>query len=77
GQTVVITGTLPTLSREEAEVLVRRAGGKATGTVSARTSFVVAGENPGTKLIKAEQLSVRVISESEFFRLLNSVQHQA
>ena len=69
GQTVVITGILPTLSREEAEARVRRAGGKATGTVSAKTSFVVAGSDAGSKLAKAEQLDIRVISEAEFLDL--------
>ena len=73
GQTVVITGTLPTLSREEAEAMVRRAGGKTTSTVSSKTSFVVAGDPPAggrsSKLAKAEQLGVRVIDESEFLKL--------
>jgi len=64
-KTVVITGTLPTLSREEAEALVRRAGGKPASAVSAKTSFVVAGESAGSKLAKAEQLGVPVISEAE------------
>ncbi|MFH1178265.1 MAG: NAD-dependent DNA ligase LigA [bacterium] len=68
GQTVVITGTLPTISREEAEARVRKAGGKAATSVSAKTSFVVAGENPGTKLTKAEQLGVPVIGEAEFLK---------
>lgn len=71
GQTVVITGTLPTLSREEAEARVRRAGGKAAGTVSSKTSFVVAGESAGTKLAKAEQLGIRIMSEAEFLDKLN------
>jgi len=66
GQTVVITGTLPTLSREEAEALVRKAGGKSAGSVSKKTSFVVAGEEAGTKLAKAEQLGVPVVTEKEF-----------
>lgn len=70
GQTVVITGTLPTLSRDEAEVLVRKAGGKAAASVSAKTSFVVAGEAAGSKLAKAEQLGVPVLDESEFFKKL-------
>jgi len=65
GQTVVITGTLPTLSREEAEARVRAAGGKAAGTVSAKTSFVVAGENPGSKFDRAKQLGISVITETE------------
>jgi DNA ligase (NAD+) len=69
GQTVVITGTLPTLSREEAEAKVRQAGGKVASTVSSKTSFVVAGENPGSKFDKANQLGIRVIDEAEFLRL--------
>lgn len=72
GQTVVITGTLPTLSREDAEARVRRAGGKASGTVSSKTSFVVAGENPGSKYEKAQSLGVRVIDETEFLKKLRA-----
>jgi DNA ligase (NAD+) len=68
GQTVVITGTLPTLSREEAEALVRRAGGKASSSVSSKTSFVVAGESAGSKLDKAHQLGIEVIDETEFLQ---------
>lgn len=68
GQTVVITGTLPTLSREEAEARVRKAGGKAASSVSAKTSFVVAGEAAGSKLANAESLSIPVISEAEFLK---------
>ena len=71
GQTVVITGTLPTLSREEAESRVRRAGGKPASTVSSKTSFVVAGEFAGSKLAKAEQLGVSIISEAELLDKLN------
>ena len=73
GQTVVITGTLPTLSREEAEARVRKAGGKVSSSASAKTSFVVAGENPGTKLTKAEQLGVPIIDEDEFLKKLGEV----
>ena len=69
GQTVVITGTLPTLSREEAAARVRRAGGKVANSVSSRTSLVVAGSDPGNKLSKAEQLGVRVIDESKLLDL--------
>ncbi|MDD3531353.1 MAG: NAD-dependent DNA ligase LigA [Candidatus Pacebacteria bacterium] len=64
GQTVVVTGTLPTLSREEAEALVRRAGGKASGSVSKKTSFIVAGENPGSKFEKAKSLFIPVLDEA-------------
>jgi len=72
GQTVVITGTLPTLSREEAEALVRGAGGKAAFSVSAKTSFVVAGDNPGSKFDKAKQLGVPVVMEAEFLKRLKA-----
>jgi DNA ligase (NAD+) len=68
GQTVVITGTLPTLYREEAEALVRKAGGKTTASVSAKTSFVVAGENPGSKHEKALSLGVAVLDEGGFLK---------
>ncbi len=72
GQTVVITGTLPTLSREEAEARVRRAGGKAAASVSSKTSFVVAGENPGSKFDTAIRLGVPVISEADFLKKAGS-----
>lgn len=71
GKTVVVTGTLPTLSRDEAEALVRRHGGDPSGSVSKRTSFVLAGENPGTKLQKATELNIKIIDEGEFLRLLD------
>lgn len=70
GQTVVITGTLPTLSREEAEARVRRAGGKTATSVSAKTSFVVAGDNPGSKYEKAQSLGIPVINEVAFLKKL-------
>ena len=70
GMTVVITGTLETLSRAEAEERVRDAGGKAASSVSGKTSLVVAGENAGGKLTKAQQLGVRVINEAEFLQML-------
>lgn len=72
GQTVVITGTLPTLSREEAEARVRRAGGKAAKSVSAKTSFVVAGSEAGSKLVKAEQLGIPVVTEADFLKKLEA-----
>ena len=70
GLTVVVTGTLPTYSRDEAESLVRRAGGSVAGSVSKKTSFVLAGEAAGSKLTKAETLGVEVIDEGEFKRRL-------
>ena len=73
GKTVVITGTLKNLSREEAEALVRKAGGKASGSVSSKTAFVVAGEDPGTKLAKARSLGVPVFSEAAFVKEVHAV----
>ncbi len=70
GKTFVFTGTLSTMTREEAEALVVKLGGKATGSVSKKTDYVVAGENPGSKLSKAQQLGVKIISEAEFMEML-------
>jgi DNA ligase (NAD+) len=68
GKTVVITGTLPTLSRTDAAARVERAGGRVTGSVSKKTSFVVAGTDPGSKLEKAQSLGVEIIDETELLR---------
>ena len=70
GMTVVVTGTLSSLSRSEAEERIRVSGGKAASSVSKKTSLVVAGENAGSKLSKAQELGVRVINEEEFLRML-------
>lgn len=70
GMTVVVTGTLTRFSRAEAEEAIREAGGKAAGSVSKKTSLVVAGEAAGSKLTKAESLGVPVIGEDEFLRRL-------
>jgi DNA ligase (NAD+) len=67
GQTIVVTGTLERLSRQEAEALIRRLGGQAASSVSRRTSFVIAGENAGAKLARARELGVPVITEEEFW----------
>jgi DNA ligase (NAD+) len=64
GKTVVLTGTLPELTREEAAALVKSAGGKVTNSVSKKTDYVVAGESPGTKLAKAESLGTEVLDEA-------------
>ncbi|HUX80839.1 MAG TPA: NAD-dependent DNA ligase LigA [Candidatus Paceibacterota bacterium] len=72
GQRVVITGTLPTLSREDAEARVRRAGGKVLASVSSTTSLVVAGENPGSKYEKARQLGILIIDEAGFLKRLGA-----
>ena len=70
GLTIVVTGTLPTLSRERAEAMVKRAGGKVAGMVSRKTTFVLAGEKAGSKLEKAHELGVPVIDEWEFKKRL-------
>lgn len=70
GKTVVVTGTLPTLSREEAEKLIAGHGGKAAGSVSKKTSFVLAGEKAGSKLEKANSLGIPVLDEAAFMALL-------
>ncbi|MBA2522519.1 MAG: NAD-dependent DNA ligase LigA [Solirubrobacterales bacterium] len=64
GKTLVITGTLPSLSREQAAALIKRAGGKVTGSVSKKTDYVVAGDSPGTKLAKAEELETKILDEA-------------
>ena len=72
GLTVVVTGTLKDFSRTEAEEAIRNHGGKAAGSVSGKTSLVVAGEAAGSKLEKARTLGVEVIDEDEFKRRLNA-----
>ena len=71
GKTLVLTGTLPTLKREDAEQKILAAGGKVSGSVSKKTSYVLAGEEAGSKLDKAKELGVPVIDEPEFLRLLS------
>ena len=71
GLTLVVTGTLPSFTREAAQAAIVAAGGKATGSVSAKTDFLVAGENAGTKYAKAEKLGVPILDEAGFQRLLD------
>jgi DNA ligase (NAD+) len=70
GKTVVLTGTLPELTREEAAALVKAAGGKVTNSVSKKTDYVVAGDNPGSKLAKAEELETAILDEAGLKALL-------
>jgi DNA ligase (NAD+) len=70
GKTIVVTGTLENFSRQQAEQAIRQAGGKASSSVSKKTDFVLAGENPGSKLDKARRLGVEVIDEKQFMRII-------
>ena len=70
GKSFVLTGTLSSLSREDATEMIKNAGGKVSGSVSSKTDYVLAGENPGSKLNKAEKLGVKIISESELIAML-------
>ena len=70
GQTFVITGTLPNMGRTDMEELIKKSGGKVSGSVSKNTSYLVAGENAGSKLIKAQELGITVLSEGELLALL-------
>ncbi len=70
GKTIVVTGTLPTLSREDAETLIAQHGGKPSGSVSKKTAFVLAGEKAGSKLTKAQTLGIPVIDEETFLEMI-------
>lgn len=70
GQTFVLTGTMEELSRDEAKAKIKSLGGKVSSAVSTQTDYLVAGENPGSKLDKAQELGVKVLSESEFLKIL-------
>ena len=71
GKSFVLTGTLPTLKRDEAKDLIQKAGGKVTNSVSAKTDYVVVGEDAGSKLEKAQSLGIELLSESELLELLS------
>ena len=71
GKTLVVTGTLETLSRNEAEALIVKNGGKASGSVSKKTAYVVAGTAAGSKLTKAQALGIPVLTEAEFLAMIS------
>lgn len=75
GLTFVLTGTLPTLTREEAKAKIEAAGGKVAGSVSKKTTYVVAGEEAGQKLDKANELGVRIVDEAGLFAILETDSH--
>ena len=68
--TFVLTGTLPTLKRDEAKAMIEQRGGKVSGSVSKKTSYVVAGEEAGSKLTKANELGIAVLTEEQFLRMI-------
>ena len=70
GKTFVLTGTLPTLKRDEAKALIEKFGGKASGSVSKKTSYVLAGEEAGSKLTKAQELGIEIITEEQFREMI-------
>lgn len=70
GMTIVVTGTLPTLGRKDATALIEQNGGKASGSVSKKTTYVLAGEAAGSKLTKANDLGIPVIDEAEFMKMI-------
>jgi DNA ligase (NAD+) len=70
GKTLVLTGTLPALSREDAKKMIEAAGGKVSGSVSKKTNFVVAGEDAGSKLVKAQELGVEIWDEARLIQEL-------
>ena len=70
GKTFVLTGALQNYTRDEASAIIERFGGKASGSVSKKTSYVLAGENAGSKLTKAQELGIPVISEEEFSEMI-------
>lgn len=72
GKTVVVTGTLPTLSRNDAKNLIEAHGGKAAGSVSKKTDYVLAGEAAGSKLVKAQELGITIIDEAEFLQMIGA-----
>jgi DNA ligase (NAD+) len=70
GKTIVVTGTLSRLTRDEAKELIREHGGRASGSVSKNTDFVIAGEEAGSKLTKAQELGVPILTEGEFLAMI-------
>jgi DNA ligase (NAD+) len=72
GKTLVITGTLPSLKRQEAQAIIEQVGGKVSGSISSKTDYLVVGENAGSKLAKAKALNIVQLSEADLLKLINS-----
>lgn len=77
GMTFVITGTLPNLDRKQAAEMIEQNGGKVSGSVSKKTTCLLAGENAGSKLAKAKELGIRIIDEEELLEMIRTQQAQA
>lgn len=75
GSVFVVTGTLPNLSRDEAKAKIEALGGKVAGSVSKKTDYVVAGADPGSKFIKAQELGIKIIDEAELINILGKYEH--
>jgi DNA ligase (NAD+) len=75
GKTLVVTGTLDRFSRDQIHKLIEREGGKPSGSVSAKTSYVIAGDAAGSKLDKAQSLGVPVLTEDEFLAMIGDAQN--
>jgi DNA ligase (NAD+) len=73
GLTFVLTGTLPTMTRDETKSIIERHGGKVTGSVSSKTSYVLVGDSPGSKLDKAQNLGIPIIDEEDFRKMVSGV----
>ena len=76
GKTIVVTGALKSFSRQQVEQAIRDAGGKVSSSASKKTDFVLAGEDPGSKLEKARSLGVEVIDESQFLKMLGPAKNK-
>jgi DNA ligase (NAD+) len=72
GKIFVLTGTLQNMTRDEASDIIKSHGGKTSSSVSKKTSYVLAGENPGSKLDKAQNLGVIILTEKDFLEMINS-----